>query len=215
MVRIRFIVVLALALILCGMAQVQNPPTPTSGVTTPEKVESPRTMPTAANGDTPGLPVDPKSYEIGPEDVLYIRVWREPDFTEAVGVRPDGKVTMNLIHDVQAAGLTPERLAAQLTEILSEYINKPEVTVSVVQVNSKKYTITGEVNRPGVFPLVVPTRVFDALGNAGGFKEFANKKDIVIVRGDKRLHFNWNDYVHAKKLEQNVFVENGDTLLVK
>ena len=214
MVRKSFIAVAGLALLVCGTGQAQNSSSNAPPAPAPERVEAPKTVPTA-NADTTGLPVDPKSYEIGAEDVLYIRVWREPDFTEMVGVRPDGKITVNLIHDVQAAGLTPERLAAQLTQGLSEYINKPEVTVSVVQVNSKKYTITGEVNRAGTFPLVVPLRVFDALGNAGGFRDFANKKDIIIVRGDQRLHFNWNDYVHGKKTEQNVFLENGDTILVK
>jgi polysaccharide export outer membrane protein len=146
---------------------------------------------------------------------VYIKVWRENDFTGPQGVRPDGKITIPLIGDLQAAGLTPERLAAQLTQSLSQYINKPDITVTIAQVNSKKYTITGEVNHPGVFPLVVATKVFDALGSAGGFRDFANKKDIVIIRGDKRLKFNWNDVVKGKKLEQNILLENGDTILVK
>jgi polysaccharide biosynthesis/export protein len=209
------IVALAISLISTARAQ-QDPPAPAPA---PETVEAPKTIPSGPGAPSAaqvtGLAVDPKSYVLGTEDVIFINVWREPDFTRPVGIRPDGKITMPLIGDVQAAGLTPERLAAQLTQALSEYINKPEVTVTVAQVNSKKYTVTGEVNRPGVFPLVVPTKVFDALGNAGGFKDFANKKDIVIIRGDKRLKFNWNDVVKGKKLDQNIFVENGDTILVK
>jgi polysaccharide export outer membrane protein len=205
-----------LAILLCGtaLAQKDNPQTPPA----PGKVEAPKTLPIAPatpNGEPVGAAVDPKTYVIGPEDVLYISVWREPDFTRPQGVRPDGKITMPLIGDVQASGLTPERLASQLKQALSEYINKPEITVTVAQVNSKKYTIVGEVNRTGSFPLVVPTRVFEALGNAGGFRDFANKKDIVILRGDKRFKFNWNEVVKGKKLEQNIFLENGDMILVK
>lgn len=179
----------------------------------PSKVEAPKV--TAISPDTPGLAVDPKTYVIGPEDILHIRVWREPDFTGSVAVRPDGKLTMPLIGDLQAEGLTPDRLAAQLKQALSDYINKPEITVSLVQVNSKKYFISGGVNRPGQFPLVVPTRVFDALSAAGGFRDFANTKDIIIVRGSTRLHFNHNEFIKGKKPEQNILLENGDTIIVK
>lgn len=158
--------------------------------------------------------VDPKTYIIGPEDVLFVRVWREPDFSLQYFVRPDGKITVPLIGDVQATGLTPERLSDQLKQALSEYINKPDVTVTVSQVNSKKYYITGEVNRAGEFPLVVPTRIFDALSNAGGFRDFANKKKIVIVRGKDRLKFNYADILKGKNLDQNILLENGDTIVV-
>lgn len=186
-----------------------------SSAPAPTRVEAPKAIPGVVNPDATGLPIDPKTYVIGPEDLLYIKVWRENDFTGLQGVRPDGKITIPLIGDLQAAGLTPDRVAAQLTQALSQYLNRPDVTVMVAQVNSKRFTITGEVNRPGVFPLVVPMRVFDALGEAGGFKDFANKKDIVIIRGDKRLKFNWSEVVKGKKLDQNVFLENGDTILVK
>ncbi len=211
----------ALAMCLCaaglaqvGLAQKDAPQAPP----VPERVEAPKTMPGAPgapNADTTGLAIDPRTYVIGPEDVLYVSVWREADFSRPAGVRPDGKITMPLIGDLQAAGLTPERLAAQLTQALSEYINKPEITVTVAQVNSKRYTVVGEVTRAGVFPLVVRTKVFDALGSAGGFRDFANKKDIIIIRGDQRLKFNWNEVVKGKKLEQNIYLENGDTILVK
>lgn len=160
------------------------------------------------------LPIDPRAYIIGPEDILWITVWREPDFTGPVAVRPDGKITMPLINDVQAQGLTPERLSAQLGQALSEFINNPQVTVKVNQVNSKKYFIAGQVNRPGQYPLVLETRIGEALSAAGGFRDFANTKKIVILRGDKRLKFNWNDYIKGKKLEQNIPLENGDTILV-
>ncbi len=159
--------------------------------------------------------MDPTTYVIGVQDQIYVRVWREPDFTAPYAVRPDGKITIPLIGDVQAGGLTPERLAAQLKQGLSDYINNPDVTVTVTQVNSKKYFVTGEVYHAGEFPLAVPTRIFDALSNAGGFREFANKKKIVIIRGAERLKFNYIDILRGKNLEQNILLQNGDTIVVE
>jgi polysaccharide export outer membrane protein len=176
----------------------------------PPKVEAPK----VAGVDNIAQPVDPRSYIIGPEDIIGINVWRENEFTRQVAVRPDGKITLPLINDVAAEGLTPERLAAQLAEALSEYINSPQVTVSVLQVNSKKFYISGEVNRPGTYPLVVPTRIGEALNQAAGFRDFAKKSDILILRGSQRIKFNWNDYVKGKNLDKNIFLENGDTILV-
>ena len=155
---------------------------------------------------------EPTSF--GAEDVLFIRVWREQDFTSQYVVRPDGKITVPLIGDVQAAGLTPERLGNQLKEALADFINGPDVSVSLQQVNSKKYYITGEVARAGEFSLVVPTRVFDALSNAGGFRDFANKKKIIIIRGSERIRFSYQDILKGKNLEQNIFLEAGDTIVV-
>jgi polysaccharide export outer membrane protein len=180
------------------------------------KQEAPKANPTATDlaGGT-GLAIDTKSYIIGPEDILFISVWREDSLTHQYGVRPDGKITVPLVKDIQAGGLTPERLGEQLTQALSEYFNKPEVTVTVVQVNSKKFFIAGEVNHPGQYPLVTSIKVFDALNAAGGFKDFANKKTIVIIRGKDRLKFNYEEVLKGKKLEQNIPVENEDTIVVK
>jgi len=203
----------ALVLLTAGLCHGQSKQGNQNTPPAPEKVESPKVPQTPS--DSAGAPVDPKTYVIGPEDLITVEVWREPDFTKIHVVRPDGKITIPLIGDVQSAGLTPERLAAQLASFLKEYINDPQVTVGVQQVNSKKYSITGGVNKTGSYPLVVPTRVFDALSQAGGFREFANKKDIVIVRGDRRIKFNWDEVVKGKKLEQNIFLENGDTIIVK
>ncbi|MEQ1886182.1 MAG: polysaccharide biosynthesis/export family protein [Bryobacteraceae bacterium] len=179
----------------------------------PVKVEAPKVVPGQVPTAAPAA-VDPHTYVVGAEDVLYIRVWREMDFTGQYIVRPDGKITIPLVGDVQASGLTPERLGAQLTQALSDFINKPDVSVSVAQVNSKKYYITGQIFRTGEFPLVVPTRVFDALANGGGFRDFANKKKIVIVRGAQRIKFNYDDIIKGKNLDQNIFLENGDTVVV-
>ncbi len=165
---------------------------------------------------TPSVPVtvDPKTFSLGPEDVVFVRVWREPDLTGMLVIRPDGKVTMPLIREVQAAGLTPEQLATNITKQLSEYINNPQVLVQVQAVRSKRYLITGEINRPGAYPLAVPTTVFEAIGLAGGFREFANKKRITIVRGDQRLKFNFNEVVKGKNTAQNVQLESGDKIIV-
>lgn len=196
----------------------QNPPAgpssaPGDAPGTPVNVEAPK-VPATADAST-AQPVDPRSYLIGAEDILSISVWRQPDLSGPVAVRPDGKITRPLIGDIQAEGLTPERFAAQLTQAFSEYINNPQITVSVLQVNSKKFSISGQVNRPGTYPLVIPIRVGEALSAAGGFRDFANTKKIVIMRGSQRIFFNWNDYVKGKNLDKNIFLENGDTVLVQ
>jgi len=167
----------------------------------------PTPMPTAA-------PVDPKTFQIGPEDILLIRVWREPELSSAVEVRPDGKISLPLIGELQAAGETAESLKTKVVELLSEYINKPEVMVSIQAVRSRRYHIQGEVTRPGTFPLVVPVTILEALTNAGGFREFANTKKITVLRKGKIIKFNYNDVVKGKNLDQNIMLENGDFIHV-
>lgn len=159
-------------------------------------------------------PVDPKAFQIGAEDVLLIRVWREPELSGQFMVRPDGKISLPLINEVQAAGVTPEQLTTTITDALGKFMTRPEVTVAVQRVNSKKYYIQGEVNKPGAYPLVVPTTVLEALVNAGGFKDFANTKRIAILRGTERLKFNYKEVIRGKNLEQNIQVRNGDQIIV-
>jgi polysaccharide export outer membrane protein len=183
-----------------------GPPQPTSTVPTIEEAKS--------NPDAPSAPVDPSSYIIGPEDQLRVRVWREPDVSGDVTVRPDGKITLPLIGELQAAGRTPQALAQTVTEKLSEFLNRPEVMVEVRAVRSKKYYITGQVNKTGAFPLTVPTTVLEALSGAGGFQPWAKKKKIVILRGNKRFKFNYNEVIEGKHLEQNIYLENGDHIIV-
>jgi polysaccharide biosynthesis/export protein len=200
--------VLVIALATAQVPAQQQPPTPE------KPPEAPKTLPNSLTPENAtGAMVDPKTYVIGPEDVLYINVFHEQEMSGAVGVRPDGKITRPLIGDMQAAGLTPERFSAQLKQALGSFMHNPDVTVTVAQVNSKRYTIAGEVGRPGPFPLVLPTRVFDALSSVG-FRDFANKKKIVIIRGDKRIKFNYTDVLHGKHLETNIFLEPGDTIYV-
>jgi polysaccharide export outer membrane protein len=158
--------------------------------------------------------IDPKAYLIGAEDVISIRVWREPENSGQFVVRPDGKISVPLIGEIQAAGLTPEKLSANIAEGLQKVMVHPEVTVGVEKVNSKKYYIQGEVNKPGSYPLVIDTTVLEALVNAGGFREFANSKKIVILRGSERLKFNYREVTKGKKMEQNILVRPSDQIIV-
>jgi polysaccharide export outer membrane protein len=157
---------------------------------------------------------DGGTYEIGPEDLLLIRVWREPELSGQFPVRPDGFISLPLVNEVQASGLTPEQLAATIAKGLDRYMTQPEVSVAVLQVNSKKYFIIGEIQKPGAYPLTVPTTVLEALVNAGGFRDFANPKKIVVMRGNERFKFNYKEVIAGKKLEQNILLESGDQIIV-
>jgi polysaccharide biosynthesis/export protein len=161
-----------------------------------------------------GAPVDPTTFVLGPEDVISIRVWREPDVSGEFAVRPDGKITMALIGEVNAAGSTPKQLTAVITERLSKFINSPEVFIAVREVRSKKFLVSGEVNRPGSYPLVSPTTVVEAIVNAGGFRDFANKKKIIIIRGTQRIKFNYNDVIKGKGNDIDLKVEAGDHIVI-
>ncbi len=173
------------------------------------KVDSPKPIDGSA-----AVAVDPEKYQIGPEDLLFVRVWREPDFTLPVAVRPDGKITMPLIGEVRAAGQSPLQLTAALKQQLLQYLNNPDVSVFVTEVRSKKFYIDGEVNRPGSFALVTPTSVLEALSRGGGFREFANSKKIRVLRNGEILRFNYKEVTNGKRLEQNITVENGDHIIV-
>ena len=200
------VLTLLCGLLVCSPAVAQNqvPPASRSDASSTAPIKS----------DSSGATVDPKTYVIGAQDILMIKVWREQDFTGPYTVRPDGKISVPLVGDVQASGLTPERLGEQLKQALSNFINSPDVSVSLQTVGSKKFYITGEVNRAGEYTLATPTKVFDALSNAGGFRDFANKKKIIIIRGSERIKFNYQDILKGKSLEQNIFLENGDTIVV-
>ena len=193
---------------ICGMlagqqpAAEQPPPAAQTGPATPEPAKA------------AAAPVDPKAYLIGAEDVISIRVWHEPENSGQFVVRPDGKVSVPLVGEIQAAGLTPEKLSLNIAERLEKIMVHPEVTVGVERVNSKKYYIQGEVNKPGSYALVIDTTVLEALVNAGGFRDFANTKKIVILRGSERLKFNYREVTHGKKMEQNILVRPGDQIIV-
>ena len=155
-----------------------------------------------------------KLYIIGPLDVLYVRVWDNVNLTGPVDVRPDGMISMQLIGEIKADGLTAEQLKDAIAQRLTEYVNNPVVDVQVARINSKKIFIYGGVLRAGPFPLVERTTVMDALASAGGFKEFANTKKIEVHRGTKKFLFNYKDVSKGKNLEQDIELEPGDRIIV-
>ncbi len=172
---------------------------------------------------------DPKNdrgpYIIGPEDVLLIRIWQEPNISGQVTVGPDGMISLQLLDEVKAEGLTPEQLKRSLTEKLKTCcITDPDVNVQVVRVNSRKFIIQGEVLNPGSFPLTGATTVFEALVFGKGFKEFAKPNKIYVLRQEvdanaknsvpKRFKFNYKEVSQGKHMEQNILIKNGDVIFV-
>jgi polysaccharide biosynthesis/export protein len=157
-------------------------------------------------------------YKIGPQDMLRIDVWKEPDISRVVPVRPDGKITLPLVNDVQASGLTTTQLAAKIAEGLKKFITSPQVTVGVTEINSRKIFVSGEVAHPGAFPLLPNMTVLQALSTAGGFTQFAREKKIYILRmedGRQVKHpFNYKDAVSGKNVEQNIMLQGGDIIVV-
>jgi polysaccharide biosynthesis/export protein len=180
----------------------------------PKPVEQPRVN-TEPAVEGAAAPVDPKVYKIGPEDVVDVQVWREPQLSGRFVVRPDGRITLPLAGELNTDGHTLDEVKEKIVEMYSKYINKPEVTVSLSRVGSKKYYLVGEILRTGMFPLVVPTTVLEAINGAGGFREFANRKKVIILRGKDRLKFNYDDVIKGKNVEQNIFIENGDHIIVQ
>jgi polysaccharide export outer membrane protein len=161
---------------------------------------------------------DDPNYVIGPQDVLDISVWKEPELTRPVPVRPDGKISMPLLNDVQAAGKTPLQLAADITAGLKKFVTDPQVTIIVTTINSQRVFILGEVNRAGAYPLLPNMTVLQALSSAGGFTIYANLKKIYVLRvedGKQMKHpFNYKDVLAGKAADQNIFVKAGDTIVV-
>ena len=160
-----------------------------------------------------------KDYVIGNDDVLGINVWGEPDLTQQVPVRSDGKISLPLIGEVQAAGQTPLRLEQDIAGRLRAFINQPNVTVMVLKANSEKYNILGRVMKPGSYSLSAPTTVLDAIAQAGGFQDFAKQKDVYILRQspageETRIAFNYKDVIRGKHPEENIRLEPHDTIVV-
>jgi polysaccharide export outer membrane protein len=191
-----------------------KPPEPKANEPKQQSPATPGPNSAEKTAESSAAAIDPNKYLIGPEDILFIRVWREPDFTLPAAVRPDGKITMPLVGDVQAGDQTPMQLTKTITELLGKYLNNPDVNVMVTDVRSKKYYIDGEVLKPGTYLLVTPTTVLEALSNCGGFRDFANTKKIRILRKGNILHFNYKDVSRGKNLEQNILIESGDHIIV-
>jgi polysaccharide export outer membrane protein len=179
-------------------------------------------QPAGSSASDATVPAPPMSaagpdYVIGPEDVLHIAVWKEADLTATLPVRPDGKISLPLLNDVEAAGLTPMQLADSLTEKLKKYVASPRVTVVVTQINSKRIFLVGEVGHTGAVPMMPNMTVLQALSSAG-MTQFANTKKIYVMRiqngKQQKLPVNYRKLVKGEQMEQNYILQPGDTIVV-
>ena len=206
--HVRSVLGIAIALALVAASVAASAQTPVRPKPAPQ---------TAAPPVPAGVPL-PEGYVIGPEDVLAIVFWRDKDMSVDVTVRPDGRITLPLINEVQAAGTTPDQLRAALMTAAAKYIEDPNVSVVVKAINSRKVFITGEVAKPGAYPLTAPTTVMQLIALAGGLHEFADAKNIIIMRTENgkpmAYPFNYKDVLKRKNLKQNIELKPGDTVVV-
>jgi polysaccharide export outer membrane protein len=206
--------IIAALIMISGIALAQDAPaqavvSPASDTDkTASGVVTPPAAPSSQGGPT---------YVIGPEDVLHVAVWKEPDLTATLPVRPDGKISLPLLNDVDASGLTPEQLAGSLTDKLRKYIADPRVTVVVSQINSKRIYLVGEVTHAGATPMLPNMTVLQALSSAG-LNQFSNTKRIYVLRTEngkqQKLPVDYKHLVKGEKIEQNYVLKPGDTIVV-
>ena len=180
-------------------------------------VASAQNAPSSAPESKQPLPQASASYIIGPDDTLFVSVWKEPDLTATLPVRADGMISLPLLNDVQAAGLTPMQLAASITDKLKKFVSDPRVTVVVTQMNSQRVYVTGEVMHPGAMNRTPDMTVLQALANAG-FTQFANTKGIYVLRNEngtqKRYQVNYKKLIKGEGGDQNLVLKPGDTIVV-
>jgi polysaccharide export outer membrane protein len=160
----------------------------------------------------------PPGYVIGSGDRLAVNFWKEPELSAEVVVRPDGKITVPLLKEVAATGLTPEQLGAQLETLAARFVQEPNATVIVREIHSRQVFITGYVARPGAYPLTTPLTVLQFIAQAGGLLEFANAEEIRIMRTEdqkpKSFRFNYKDITKGRNVTQNIELQPGDTVIV-
>lgn len=171
-----------------------------------------------SGGSTAGKPHDP-SYIIGADDVLAVNVWKEPEISRTIPVRSDGKISLPLVGEVQAGGMSPKQLESQIAKNLENYISEPEVTVIVQEAKSQRFNILGQVSKPGSYQLTNSTTVLDAIAMAGGFRDFAKSKSIYVLRpqaggNELRLPFNYKDVIKGEGRSQNIKLQPHDTVVV-
>jgi polysaccharide export outer membrane protein len=201
---------LLLLLSTAAFAQSDSTSQPSAQATAPADKQSGEKRPTTHSDS---------SYVIGANDVLAVNVWKEPDITRSVPVRSDGKISLPLVGELQAAGQTPRQLEQEITKRLQSYISEPEVTVMVTDSKSQKVNILGMVARPGAYLLTSSTTLLDAIAMAGGFKDFAKQKSVYVLRQspdgtEKRIPFNYKDVIKGKNPDQNISLQAGDTVVV-
>lgn len=186
--------------------------------TAQEKKEDAKASKGPASPNPVAAAADDPTYKIGAQDVLKIDVWREDQLTRTVPVRPDGKITLPLLNDIQAVGLTPMELAGVIREDLKKYVNNPQVTVSVTEINSRRIYVNGEVNKPGAYQLQPRMTVLQALSGSGGFTTFAREKGIYVLRNVNgksiKIPFNYKEAIKGKNMDQNIELEPGDVIVV-
>jgi polysaccharide export outer membrane protein len=174
---------------------------------------------TTSSADAPARKAHDNAYVIGSDDMLGVNVWGEKDLTTDVPVRIDGKISLPLIGELQAAGETPLQLEQDITSKLRAFITQPDVTIMVLKINSVKYNVLGRIAKPGSYPLSSPTTILDAIALAGGFQDFAKQKDIYVLRQNAagqqtRIPFNYKDVIRGKHPETNIRLEPHDTIVV-
>lgn len=198
-------------------AHCQDPPAQDKQDAQGKKEEAKDAKAPVTSAPAPAGAEDP-SYRIGAQDVLRVDVWREDQLTRTVPVRPDGKITLPLLNDVQAAGLTPMELAGAIREELKKFITNPQVTVSVTEINSRRIYVNGEVNKSGAYQMLPHMTVLQALSGSGGFTAFARIKNIYVLRNDNgkssRIPFNYKEAIKGKNPEQNIELQPGDVVVV-
>jgi polysaccharide biosynthesis/export protein len=214
----RHIVLAAVYILIpvCALAQVQTTTASDAGNVSKQVAT---TSVDPQMGNRPASKLHDDSFVIGNDDVLAINVWKEPDISRSIPVRSDGKISLPLVGEVQAAGRTPLKLEEEIAGKLRSYIEEPEVTVIVQQINSEKFNILGQVVRPGSYPLTNSATVLDAIALAGGFRDFAKQKSIYVLRqnptgGESRIPCNYKMIVKGKNPEQNIKIQPRDTVVV-
>ncbi len=203
--------ILSQSFFLCAQTSAQNAPITPLGASQQQETQKPAQVTPPAGA---AAPVDSSTYKVGPGDILNIDVWHEPQFTGVYTVHSDGKITLKLVGELDAGDKTPNAIQDVVKAALSKYVLNPLVTVTVQEVISKKYYLDGMANRPGEYALATPTTIFEAISKAGGLQEFANTRKIYVLRGDKRIPFNYKDVIHGKHMEQNIKLEPGDHIVI-
>jgi polysaccharide export outer membrane protein len=214
---VRFIAVIAAALITASVGYAQSASIKTQPDT--KLAINKDTGAVSSAADLAAKPAtDDPNYVIGPEDELIISVWKEPDISRTVPVRPDGKISLALLNDVQATGRTPMQLGVDITEKLKNFISEPQVTVIVTKINSQRIFVVGEVPRTGAYTLLPNMTAVDAISSAGGFTPFAKRTKIYILRRESgkltTIPFNYKEVVRNRRAEQDVVLKPGDRIVV-
>jgi polysaccharide export outer membrane protein len=199
--------------ILTSLAVAQDAASSSQASNSKPATTAPPDLPKSATG------VRPESYVIGAEDTISVYVWKEPDMSKSVPVRPDGMISLPLVGEVKAAGYTPVQLQDVLADRMKKYVSDPQVTVVVEKIASLSFNIVGEVNHPGYFPLTRRMTVLDAIALAGGFRDFAKMTKVYVLRtaangSQQRLPFNYKQVIKGQNPQQNIELQPRDTIVV-